>query len=132
LVREGLVLRAESPKLTLTARALNTFKDRREDDLPAGRRVEIKLWLGLRYDRPAIPERFVPLANQLKAKFLEEKPDGFVNVIRDIWVYFETETEVRLFFRVFGSSGGRARGISAAGVILPHARHRIPQGAPPG
>ncbi len=71
LVREGLVLRAESPKLTLTARALNTFKERREDDLPAERRVEIKFWLGLRYDRPAIPERFVPLGNQLKAKFLE-------------------------------------------------------------
>jgi hypothetical protein len=98
LVSEGFVLRAESPKLTLTARALNTFKGKREADLSVQRRVEIKFWLGLRYDRPAIPERFVPLGNQLRAKFLDAKPDGFIDVIRDVWVYFETETELRLFF----------------------------------
>jgi hypothetical protein len=98
LVSEGFVLRAESPKLTITARALNTFKGKREEDLSAERRVEIKFWLGLRYDRPAIPERFVPLGIQLKAKFLEAQPDGFIGVIRDVWVYFATETEVRLFF----------------------------------
>ncbi|MGP6159581.1 MAG: hypothetical protein ACLPYS_19075 [Vulcanimicrobiaceae bacterium] len=107
LVREGFVLRAESPKLTLTARALNTFKNRREDDLSAERRVEIKLWLGLRYDRPAVPERFVPLASQLKAKFLEAQPDGFVGVMRDIWVYFENEAAVRLFFIIADAAGAR-------------------------
>ncbi len=105
LVREGLVLRAESPKLTLTARALNTFKERREDDLSVERRVEIKFWLGLRYDRPAIPERFVQMANQLKGKFVEEQPDGFVGVIRDVWVYFEAEEEVRLFFILADAAG---------------------------
>lgn len=107
LVREGLVLRAESPKLTLTARVLNTFKDRREDDLSAERRVEIKFWLGLRYDRPAVPERFVELARQLKAKFLEAMPDGFVGVIRDVWVYFDSDMEVRLFFIIADAADAR-------------------------
>lgn len=98
LVRDELVLRADSPKLTLTARALNTLKGRREDDLPPERRAEIKAWLGLRYDRPAIPERFVELARLLKAQFIESIPTHFTGVIRDVWVYFEAENEVRLFF----------------------------------
>ena len=64
---EGFVLRADSKRLTMTARALNAYKAVRDDRLPAERRNEIKTWLGLRYDRPATPERFEALAARLKA-----------------------------------------------------------------
>lgn len=97
-VREGLVLRADSPRLTLTARALNTFKEQREDDLPVERRAEIKAWLGLRYDRSAVPERFEELARMLKEKYIAGVPTHLATVLRDVWVYFESETQVRLFF----------------------------------
>ena len=61
LVKDDLVLRSDSKKLTLTARALNSLKAKRENDLDEERRVQIKTWLGLRYDCPAIPTPFVSL-----------------------------------------------------------------------
>lgn len=97
LVRDNLVLRADSPKLTLTARALSTLKDKREDDLSPVRRAEIKAWLGLRYDRPAVPRRFEELARLLKRHFIENIPPSIRGALRDVWVYFESETEVRVF-----------------------------------
>jgi hypothetical protein len=53
LVKDDLVLRSDSKKLTVTARALNSLKAKRENVLDEERRVQIKTWLGLRYDRPA-------------------------------------------------------------------------------
>lgn len=97
VVRDGFVLRADSPKLTLTARALTTLKDKREDDLSSERRAEIKAWLGLRYDRPAVPRRFEELARLLKRHFIENIPAHVRGAVRDVWVYFESEKEVRLF-----------------------------------
>lgn len=95
---EGFALRADSKRLTMTARALNAYKAVRDDRLPAERRNEIKTWLGLRYDRPATPERFEALAPRLKATFIGGLPSRLVGLVRDVWVYYESETEVRLFF----------------------------------
>jgi hypothetical protein len=97
LVKGELVLRSDSKKLTLSARALNSFKGRREDDLDEERRVQIKTWLGLRYDRPAVPTPFVPLGFRLKTAFIDDLPERFIGVVRDVWVYFETAREVRIF-----------------------------------
>jgi hypothetical protein len=97
LVKEGLVLRADSPKLTLSVAALQALKPKREDDVEEDRRVQIKTWLGLRYDRPAIPKPFVPSAELLYARIIAELPDRFRNVVRDSWVYFEEDASIRLF-----------------------------------
>ena len=97
LVNDELVLRSDSKKLTLSARALNSLKGKREDDLDEERRVQIKTWLGLRYDRPAVPTPFVPLGLRLKAAFIDDLPAHFIGVVRDVWVYFENEREVRIF-----------------------------------
>lgn len=97
LVKEGLVLRADSPKLTLSVAALQALKPKREDDVEEDRRVQIKIWLGLRYDRPAIPKPFLPLAELLYARMIAELPDRFRNVVRDSWVYFEEDASIRLF-----------------------------------
>jgi hypothetical protein len=98
IVHDQLVLRADSPRITLTARALNTFKNQREEDLPVERRAQIKAWLGLRYDRPAVPERFEKLARLLKERCIAEIPAHLTGVLRDVLVSFESPTEVRLFF----------------------------------
>lgn len=97
LVKDDLVLRSDSKKLTLTARALNRLKEQREDDLDEDRRVQIKTWLGLRYDRPAVPEQFEQFGKRLKKAFIDDLPDELVGVVRDVWVYFEDDHTARLF-----------------------------------
>lgn len=108
LVKDQLVLRSDSKKLTLNACALNSLKDKREQNLDEERRVQIKTWLGLRYDRPAIPSRFVPLGERLKKAFIDEMPDKFAGVVRDVWVYFETDQEIRLFVILVDAQKSRA------------------------
>jgi hypothetical protein len=97
LVKESLVLRADSPKLTLSIPALQALKPKREDDVEEAQRVDIKIWLGLRYDRPAIPTQFVPLGEMLYAKIIGELPERFVGVVRDAWVYFDEDSSIKLF-----------------------------------
>jgi hypothetical protein len=97
LVTDQLVLRSDSKRLTLSARALNTLKGKREEALDEERRVQIKTWLGLRYDRPAIPTPLVPLGRRLKSAFIDDLPATFDGVVRDVWVYFENQHDVRIF-----------------------------------
>lgn len=97
LVKDKLVLRADSPKLTVSVAALQSLKSKRENGVEEDRRVQIKIWLGLRYDRPAIPKPFVSLAEALYAKIIAELPARFSNVVRDAWVYFEEDASIRLF-----------------------------------
>jgi hypothetical protein len=108
LVKDDLVLRSDSKKLTLTARAINSLKAKRENDLDEERRVQIKTWLGLRYDRPAIPTPFVSLGERLKKAYLDDLPIEFIGIVRDVWVYFENEHEVRIFVILVDVQKGRA------------------------
>jgi hypothetical protein len=111
IVKDEFVLRSDSKKLTLTARALNTLKAKREDDLDEDRRAQIKTWLGLRYDRPAIPTPFVALGLRLKKAFIDEMADDFIGVVRDVWVYFDDEHTVRLFVILVDAQKQRAQDV---------------------
>jgi hypothetical protein len=64
--------------------------------------------LGLRYDRPAIPTRFVPLGERLKSALIDDLPAHFVGVVRDVWVYFEGDHEIRLFVILVDAQKARA------------------------
>lgn len=61
-VAEGKVLSAQSTRIMLEARALATLLESRQAPIGAKRRRYLKTWLGLRYDRPAVPTEFAPLA----------------------------------------------------------------------
>jgi|SRR5271165_6229117 len=108
IVADDFVLRSDSKRLTLTARALTSLKGKREDALDEDRRIQIKTWLGMRYDRPAIPERFVPLGTRLKEAFIDGLPDDLIGVVRDVWVYFEDDNSARLFVILVDLEKGRA------------------------
>jgi len=111
LVKDDLVLRSDSKKLTLTARALNSLKEKREDDVDEDRRVQIKTWLGLRYDRPAVPEQFVPFGERLKKTFIDDLPYEYVGVVRDAWIYFEDDHTARLFVILYDAQKHRAQSV---------------------
>ena len=90
-VTDDLVLRADSPRLMLTARALTALKANRENTLDETRRREIKTWLGLRYDRPAVPDWCEPTHNTIVAKLGSLGRLG--SEIRDILVYYHEDVK---------------------------------------
>jgi hypothetical protein len=97
-ITPDFVLKADSQKLTMTARALNSLKKFRDNSVDDLRRREIKAWLGLRYDRPAVPEPFDRMASDILYPGLyDAMPPALIGRVRDILVLYESETEVRLW-----------------------------------
>lgn len=94
MVADDLVLRADSPRIMLTARALAALADKREDALDETRRREIKTWLGLRYDRPAVPDPCVPTAELLFQ--ILGGIEQFAGKVRDVLVYYDDEDPRRV------------------------------------
>ncbi len=106
-ISETTVLKADGPKLTLTARALHKLKPYRENSLSDVKRREIKTWLGLRYDRPAVPVPFDQVAMEdIHPALFDHLPTELEGRIRDVLVYYESATDVRLF-AVLRDSGDR-------------------------
>lgn len=97
-ITPDFVLNADSQKLTMTARALHSLQEFRDDSADELRRREIKAWLGLRYDRPAVPEPFDRMASKvLHPQLFGALPPALDGKIRDVLVSYESETEVRLW-----------------------------------
>jgi hypothetical protein len=97
-VTDSTVLKADGPRLILSARALHTLAQYRENVLSDERRRELKTWLGLRYDRPAVPVPFDRLAReQLHPTIMRAMPTALQAKVRDVLVYYESPTEIRLF-----------------------------------
>lgn len=57
--------------------------------LEANHVVRLKTWLGLRYDRPAVPEPYVVLASHLAKAFGGRKHRAAGQAVRDILVRFD-------------------------------------------
>lgn len=53
------------------------------------RRLALKIWLGLRYDRPAVPEEFGLLARAIAEQIKQKKHRPLARKIRDVLVQFE-------------------------------------------
>jgi hypothetical protein len=81
----------------MTARRLNSMKRLRDNMLTDIERREFKTWLGLRYDRPAVPIPFEDLAKViLYPTVIGRLPENLKNRIRDVLVLYESVKEVRL------------------------------------
>lgn len=76
LLAEGLYLLAESPRLHISPSALMKYRAARTGDLENSRILALKSWLGLRYDRPAVPPELGPLMKSLAVAL--DKPRGAV------------------------------------------------------
>jgi hypothetical protein len=83
----------EVPRTHVTPSALNAVRDTREPLLADGRAKAFKTWLSFRYDRPALPDRFVELGREV-AKRCETRGGRVVaEKVHDILMQFdETET----------------------------------------
>ncbi len=60
----------------------------------------LKRWLGLRYDRPAIPERFVTLARELAKRLAKPSQRVAVNPLLDILATFREDPDGRTGYRL--------------------------------
>jgi len=61
-ITDEKALCSQSARTMVEARVLSALLESRQPLAEAKRRRWLKTWLGLRYDRPAVPQEFVPLA----------------------------------------------------------------------
>ncbi len=69
------VVRAQSPRLMIAPSALSGLCDVPHERLSERRAQLLKLWLGLRYDRPAVPDEYVALARAVAAAVKRHKAE---------------------------------------------------------
>ena len=65
LLGEGAYVDADAPRCVVTPALLSTMNSGREEALDQARSRAFKTWLGLRYDRPAVPEHLGNLAREI-------------------------------------------------------------------
>lgn len=58
-------------------------------DPPQDRALAFTTWLGLRYDRPAVPDSLVPLAKKIAETIRLKRNRGFAERVRDVLVQFD-------------------------------------------
>jgi hypothetical protein len=113
LVRgEPYYLHAESRRAMVSPASLLTIHradpDCREEWLDDARLTALKTWLGKRYDRPAVPPDFVPLARAIASAVNENRRNRAVDDVRDIFAQFgETDPVTVALFAVIEDDGDR-------------------------
>lgn len=82
---------ANAPRLTVAPQVLTTILEAgaTRRDVAAGRRQAFTTWLGLRYDRPAVPEHLVPLARSISAEVARDTHRIITARVRDILMQFD-------------------------------------------
>jgi hypothetical protein len=92
LVAEGEYLVASSPRVTVSAHVLSTLLDggdiaHREPS--TDRKLALKTWLGVRYDRPAVPTELVPLATRISREVRARRFRETAGRTRDVLMQFD-------------------------------------------
>jgi hypothetical protein len=90
LLRDGEYLVSSSPREHVAAAVLTALlaagnAARREPD--PDRKLGLATWLGLRYDRPAVPEALVPLARRVATEVRRNRITG--RKVRDVLMLFD-------------------------------------------
>lgn len=98
LVTDTHIVESDGPKVHVTAQALTALRDKRLDPPADERRRQFKTWLGLRYDRPAVPTEWLELCKRIQSLVEKTRPAslGF----RDVLVNFVDNAptvDVRIF-----------------------------------
>jgi len=73
----------------ISARALNSFAAYRHTTLSSGRLKALKRWLGLRYDRPAVPQALEALAKSI-SEALKAGAEEMADRVHDVLIQFDT------------------------------------------
>lgn len=76
-----------------------------------------KTWLGLRYDRPAIQQEYVQLADLLIGKAKAKRTRPLAERVRDLLVTFQTDAEGQIFFELVGVLPSSATDVEVEQVL---------------
>lgn len=85
---QSRLLHAQSPRLMVTPRALAALI-REAFDLPPRRARLLKTWLGLRYDRPAVPDEFLTLSKAV-AEAVKARRGDIADAVLDVLLRLES------------------------------------------
>ncbi len=84
-------LSADDPHLHVSPALLASVEQSRGLRLPEPRVAAVKTWLGLRYDRPAVPDALVPLARRISDEVAGADSERAM-VVRDVLMQFDDST----------------------------------------
>lgn len=79
---------AEDPRSFVTPRFL-TAECKNEKSVQDGRAVALKTWLGLRFDRPAVPEHLVEPAREVARRFGSRSGRAAAAQVHDVLMQFD-------------------------------------------
>jgi len=82
------VLSAQSPRVMITGAALAALRDQRRENLSDDVARMLKTWLGFRYDRPAVPQEYLPLAKRIASELSKKKHKDIEPLMRCILMAF--------------------------------------------
>jgi hypothetical protein len=99
---------------------LTTDGVRREEWLDDRELLGLKLWLGLRYDRPAVPTSLVPLARAIAEAIRAREAEPALSDVREILAQFRTgaSTRFRLIAVILSAADrGKVRSLLAEACL---------------
>jgi hypothetical protein len=84
---------ANAPRLTVSPQVLTTIleSDSARRDVEFARRQAFTTWLGLRYDRPAVPDHLVALARRIGTEVARKKHGTITARVRDVLMQFDND-----------------------------------------
>ncbi len=111
---------AESPRTMISPAALVAHGTScARAPLAPGRTVALKTWLGLRYDRPAVPDQLVELVQAIATRVADRQRRAVGEIVHDVLVQFDLSgTAPRYFlFAVIADGADREAVRSWLGAI---------------
>jgi hypothetical protein len=95
LLAQGRYAVSTSPRTVVSAAVLTAIlrgaNHDREEPSP-DRATAWQTWLGLRYDRPAVPDELIPLAKQISEEIKKKQRRPTVDLVRDVLMQFDSST----------------------------------------
>ncbi len=93
LLGEEAYVDADAPRCVVTPALLSTRRSGREAELDDVRSTAFKTWLGLRYDRPAVPEHLVDLAREIARRCSGGRGRAIGEQVHDVLMQFDDRVE---------------------------------------
>ncbi len=93
LLAEGAYVDADAPRCFVTPALLNMTSPERDSALDDARTRAFKTWLGLRYDRPAVPEHLADLAREIAKRCSGGRGQAISKDVHDVLMQFEEDTQ---------------------------------------
>jgi hypothetical protein len=105
-------IEASSPRLNLSPKVLASLDDAREPPIDPGRAEALKTWLGLRYDRPAVPPQYVDLAREIAGAVRRTRSAELSDRTHDVLMQFSEGSPPRFVLVAVAIDGVNAEGIA--------------------